>query len=337
MRLIKNIIKSFDDFKILKEKLQTVNQNNGLINSIRIYLTESCNANCNHCFNKGIREDRHMDTAKAEMLFNYFASNGIKNLKIMGGEPTVHPDFLTLYNLSQQKFDSVALFTNGLNAEITKITPRNTDAIIYNFLFINRQFDSNKYLPSSNFARIFEIVIDGNTDIQKLKNEIQHTQQELSKKRIQQYYFQITLNCIEQIFIKKEDINRKFREIISFILSKYPNHISFDHTIPLCFWEEESINLMNKYNLSYYKATCRGTDFGLVDSKFNLLHCNQFQEVITPIFINDKTISFIRLNNLLKIANLNKKIFNLKNKCIDCQFFDTYCTGGCLAHKRTSQ
>ena len=40
MRLIKNIIKSFDDFKILKEKLQTVNQNNGLINSIRIYLTE---------------------------------------------------------------------------------------------------------------------------------------------------------------------------------------------------------------------------------------------------------------------------------------------------------
>ena len=53
MRLIKNIIKSFDDFKILKEKLQTVNQNNGLINSIRIYLTESCNANCNHCVNKG--------------------------------------------------------------------------------------------------------------------------------------------------------------------------------------------------------------------------------------------------------------------------------------------
>ena len=40
MRLIKNIIKSFDDFKILKEKLQTVNQNNGLINSIRIYLTD---------------------------------------------------------------------------------------------------------------------------------------------------------------------------------------------------------------------------------------------------------------------------------------------------------
>ena len=33
MRLIKNIIKSFDDFKILKEKLQTVNQNNGLINT----------------------------------------------------------------------------------------------------------------------------------------------------------------------------------------------------------------------------------------------------------------------------------------------------------------
>ena len=77
-------------------------------------------------------------------------------------------------------------------------------------------------------------------------------------------------------------------------------------------------------------ASCKNT-------KTNLLHCNQFQEVITPIFINDKTISFIRLNNLLKIANLNKKIFNLKNKCIDCQFFDTYCTGGCLAHKRTSQ
>lgn len=56
MRLIKNIIKSFDDFKILKEKLQTVNQNNGLINSIRIYLTESCNANCNHCLIKELEK-----------------------------------------------------------------------------------------------------------------------------------------------------------------------------------------------------------------------------------------------------------------------------------------
>ena len=62
--------------------------------SLRLCLTEECNAQCPHCFNSPYREKEYMDTSK---LFEFYEANKkpLQNMaiKVMGGEPTLHPEF----------------------------------------------------------------------------------------------------------------------------------------------------------------------------------------------------------------------------------------------------
>jgi hypothetical protein len=287
------------------------------LDSIRIYLTESCNANCVHCFNKNIRTEEHMPYEQVKKIFKYLHDNDIKKLKVMGGEPTVHPKFTDIYLLSQSLFNEVALFTNALNDEILRIKPRERDAIIYNFVFINKTFDFKKLLlAGNNFPRIFEIVIDSTTDIELLSEKINFVYRECEKRNIHHIYFQLTINCIDNIFDSKKIFNTNFRMILSFLIKFYPKHLSFDHTVPLCFWENETIELMCNNKIDYYKKTCRGIDFGLVDSKFNLLHCNQYPVILSPILENDRFISIKKMEELLKKSNDDKKKLNYNQLCI---------------------
>lgn len=331
---IKDLYIKFINFK--KEYEQNNKSSLAKLNSIRIYLTESCNANCSHCFNKDIRNDLHMDYDTAIRMLKYLNKNNIEVLKIMGGEPTIHPDFLKLYTISQKQFSAVKLFTNGLNEKIFSITPRKNDSIIYNFLFINEKFNFDKLLPQYGdlFPRVFEIVIDHKTITDKLISQIDTAYSEGKIKRgINNLYFQITLNCVCNIFQYKKEINEKFRIVVQNIANKYSKKLSFDHSIPYCFWEEETLLLMLKYNLDYYKKTCTGKDVGLIDSKFNLLHCNQYPIILTPMIKDNKFISFIEIVDKLKKSNEKKKEYNAIKACSKCEYFDNRCTGGCMMHK----
>jgi MoaA/NifB/PqqE/SkfB family radical SAM enzyme len=81
---VKNIVDSYHIFY----KQFCDSKKNEYLKSIRIYLTESCNANCSHCFNKNIRNEGHMSFDMARNLFAYLKENNVGTLKIMRGEPT---------------------------------------------------------------------------------------------------------------------------------------------------------------------------------------------------------------------------------------------------------
>lgn len=330
----KNYIKELRKLdKLLNSK---DNQQNDFLQGMRIYLTENCNANCSHCFNAKIREARHMDKRKLFDVLQYLKENKVKTLKIMGGEPTIHPDFLEIYKMSQQYFQNVNLFTNALNENVLFIKPRDCDAIIYNFLFVTYEFDFNKFLPNfSHFFRIFEIVIDSNTDTEALYQQIDYVHKNCLRLNIlpEKIRYQLTFNCIENIFRFKDLLNKRLVEVINFIINLSPKSISFDHRIPFCFWLPETLSAMKELNLDYYSGSCWGNDFGLIDAEFNLLHCNQHPIKLINFFDNGNIVDFNILKNSLIKANLEKRLFNLNKACFNCTHFDAICTGGCLMHK----
>lgn len=304
---------------------------------VRIYLTENCNANCSHCFNAKIREDKHMDTATVKRMFEFLSNNKVEGLKVMGGEPTIHPDFVEIYKHSQTCFEHVGLFTNALNEEIFKIKPRHNDSIVYNYVFINDKFDYQKLLPDvPSFMRAFEIVVDSKTNLKSLFNRIEYTYSKCKEFNIHDKYIklQLTLNCIENIFDHKETINHNFLEAIKFIKSIAPNCLSFDHQYPLCFWLPETIEQMEKMKVNVYKGTCLGYDTGLIDSDFNLLHCNQHPvNLLNILNPSGEFIDFTILRNSLLKSNLEKKIINFDKGCKYCVHFGEKCTGSCFMHK----
>ncbi|MDR0604623.1 MAG: 4Fe-4S cluster-binding domain-containing protein [Bacteroidales bacterium] len=97
---IKNLVDSYHIFY----KQYCDSKKEKFLNSIRIYLTESCNANCSHCFNKNIRNEGHMSFDIAKNLFAYLKENNVCKLKMMGGEPTPSP-FLFKYKYKYIKHE----------------------------------------------------------------------------------------------------------------------------------------------------------------------------------------------------------------------------------------
>ena len=106
-----------------------------MIRSIRVYITEKCNADCPTCFNKDERSSASMSFEMFRQICDLFSENGIGHIKIMGGEPTLHPEFKDFVAYSQTKFAHIHLFTNGVTNKLQQLNLREGDSIVYNFRF----------------------------------------------------------------------------------------------------------------------------------------------------------------------------------------------------------
>lgn len=299
----------------------------------RIYLTENCNASCSWCFNKNSRDPTlNMDSIKAKKLFDWFSENGVREVLVMGGEPTVHPDFVELWNYIHLKGMYARLFTNGKEiSKINQIDINPNDQIIYNFDFVSPKEELFYHFCEYHF----EIVIRNNTNVEKLLKKIVelHT---FGKEHHIGMRFNITPDCIENWFNNKESLNSKLRDILNYARMNRTIWWSWDHSYPICIFDKDVIDLIYGMLGTGGLNLCSGQDgcTGLVTSNFSLVHCNQYQNNKLQLIQEDGSfVDFHEAENFLYVENLHK-IESLRNSsCISCRYFPKWCNGGCVAHK----
>ena len=71
------------------------------ISYLRISVTDLCNFNCEYCMPEGIEKKDHSDILRIEEIENICkvaARNGIKKIRLTGGEPLVRKGILSLIN-----------------------------------------------------------------------------------------------------------------------------------------------------------------------------------------------------------------------------------------------
>ena len=198
--------------------------------TMRVYVTERCNANCKSCFNAMSRSNAEMSTNDFSMLCDYLKENGITFLKIMGGEPTVHNDFEKIIEIAQNHFTGLSLFTNGINRRIKNIHFRDTDSVVFNFLFSKLLSEETLYLENGG-KRNLEIQIHSDTDEVELVKSIINIAR-IDKDRI---HISLTLDCTSNIFLEKNVIVKKLQYIENF-LSNNNYTFGYDHRMPLCYF-----------------------------------------------------------------------------------------------------
>lgn len=285
---------------------------------IRILLTEQCNANCASCFNKNIRNGLHMDMDEYRQLIDYLSVNGISFLKIMGGEPTVR------VRLAQDKFMRMSVFTNALNERIKNIKLRQADLIIYNYSFIDQAFDLDKMLLDEPGYRILEVQISSGTDIDDLTASLGYLFRQITDDRVK---ISLTLDCMEDIYARRDLIIGKWNLIADFILKELHKLFVFDHSVPWCFFENTDMKI--RHEMRQCNIHCAG----LITADLWLQHCNQYQKKEIRIKTENGFIPYEQLLQSLRQMNTEKIQINKNKACSKCVNFLVKCNGGCFIHK----
>lgn len=90
-----------------------------------VVISRLCNLSCPYCFagEYMTRRDGHtgthfIDLAEFERKLDFLKRSGIKDLRLIGGEPTLHPQFSALVDLGHNRGFHVLIFTNGLLSEV---------------------------------------------------------------------------------------------------------------------------------------------------------------------------------------------------------------------------
>lgn len=291
--------------------------------SFRVLITEYCNANCPNCFNAKYRKNKEMSTKNFKKLCRYLSDNGIKVLKIMGGEPTVHTEFEKIISIAQTYFESIIIFTNSINDRIKNIKLRENDSITYNFMFINESYDISKLLLDQPGKRSIEVQVSSDCDENNIIKKMKWLNSNCNFGDKVQY--NLTLNCIENIFSKEEEIVKKWNYIVNYIQNILQMDYNIDHNIPKCY--STRINVNRNCNL------CSINCSGLIDVDFYLRYCNQFEARIINIMNEDSFVDYNIVLSELKKTLKQKVTKNYEKKCFNCSEYGKSCNGGCFLHK----
>jgi MoaA/NifB/PqqE/SkfB family radical SAM enzyme len=86
---------------------------------MNLIITDVCNRNCPYCFaeSKLKREtgkEKYISMENFQAYLDFLEKSGEKKLKILGGEPTLHPQFTLMVDTSLERGFEITIFTNGL-------------------------------------------------------------------------------------------------------------------------------------------------------------------------------------------------------------------------------
>jgi MoaA/NifB/PqqE/SkfB family radical SAM enzyme len=80
-----------------------------------LLLTESCNLRCSHCYvESGPAVGIHMPLRIIEATFDLLAELGVDDIRLTGGEPSIHPQFDLIIQSALQRGFRLGLVSNGI-------------------------------------------------------------------------------------------------------------------------------------------------------------------------------------------------------------------------------
>ena len=285
---------------------------------VRMWVTESCNALCPHCMNASVRSQAQMPYDKFAALCDYFQVNGFDKIGIMGGEPTIHPDFPKIMTKAQECFEIVYLYTNALKAdELYGYNPRTQDIVIYNFLF-SRSLTPEKLLLDKKGERILDVVVNHDSNLEYLENEIKRVTS-YNRQRIQ---VQLVLNNSINIFKKKKQIIHNISRLYNNVSECADINISFQCGAPLCFTYGESLPPF------MYNTICPD-EAVLIDGDCNALFCNIHADKVINMFRGKSLIPYKILRNYIRMESMRIKLLCIEKICKDCFYYGIECNGKC--------
>lgn len=120
-------------------------------------VTLRCNRDCPYCFARAGREEMGRETFLRSL--DFLRRSGIDQVRLLGGEPTLHPDFAWFVEQALERSFSILVFSNGLMPETAlrclTDAPEDRVSVLVN---VNTSGDE---LPAANLDRLGRRAVPG--------------------------------------------------------------------------------------------------------------------------------------------------------------------------------
>lgn len=105
----------------------------GRFRNVYLYITEKCQLRCGHCYmGERLKHGRFMPLAEVKHTLQLWRKMGGSKLSILGGEPTLHPDFIEICRYAKSMgYEKVILNTNGLRKALQPLSKMNPEEFSY--------------------------------------------------------------------------------------------------------------------------------------------------------------------------------------------------------------
>lgn len=300
-----------------------------------IILTNNCQRKCEYCFagNSTYTDITFSDFIKAVD----FISTGHNIVNLIGGEPTLHIDFISMIEYLLRKGFTTQVFTNGMVSDelinyIDKIIDDKTtnDGQLTFAVNINEERYKTKeeITLQDNFLRAMGknaylsfTIHDCSTNLIFLKDII--NKYELEKT--------LRIGLALPVFgfpnkhLPIESYKKAAKNIIDLINNKDDINVMFDCGFPLCMFSINEIGILNSSgNKSNYVFEC-GQPID-IHPDLSVTNCYPLKNVYRNNISDFNNMEELRHNldeSLMTAYGIHGE------KCGDCYFFRKVCFGGC--------
>jgi sulfatase maturation enzyme AslB (radical SAM superfamily) len=313
-------------------------------------LNNYCNLNCEYCFveKQSGPNARNITMENFAKYIKFLKNNGIREAKLLGGEPTLHPKFKAIvkYLNSDDFFEKILIFTNALslNEEMVDeiISPKVSFLVNY-----NKEEDIGKENFKKTSDNIDYLVGEYNkhNSGHRVTLGINISEPDFDYKYIVDKSQELGLDNIRYSLTVPTKINedyvsiKEYEKFIPGILEffKYANRrnirLSIDcNNIPKCLFEKEELLevILGNNDMCERKYCTMPLD---IDMDLNVTRCFPFKnrfEVNLEDF-NDMGELVDYFGSRIDKYRFNEPTFK---ECVDCELFkERLCQGGCLIYK----
>lgn len=321
-----------------------------------IILTHKCNKGCSYCFASQTRTQALSSHENIDMTFDMFKSIVDKNvagndkmIKLLGGEPTQHPEFENFLHYAYENGVGVTIISNFLfSKETSDVILRYLQKAPMNFLINSTELDKNDRMEifKENYNEIYKfmysknvedkiscgITIDTSNSVEYYISYLDFLQKNLIAIEIMRLSIAFPGSDNQKnnfYFIN----NHKLGDYFIFIIKTLRNMnivANLDCIIFPCMFEgKEEIKFIRKFMEQGTRQICGDepgpTDF-LPDGKAIYCYPNKKIEIDATLF---KTTSAIAEALRMKYA-ITRSTVQVPETCEKCIYYRQSCDGPCL-------
>jgi radical SAM protein with 4Fe4S-binding SPASM domain len=309
---------------------------------MNILLTNFCNQNCPYCFAKGkltlekaVSSDR-ITLEELRIIIDFLKQAKETRVGILGGEPTLHPEFEKAVTMIIKEGLGINLFTNGLMKEGTARFLKEIDVKTCGVtLNINspESYTKKEWLTINRTARMLQKHLFLGFNIYRLDSDMDFIVDFIKKydlKKSIRLAIAIPIVGINNKYVELKDYPKVSEMIVNFIEKHRAAGVSFyfDCSFILCSFTDQQLGKLVRLRTFPFSRCEQVIDVG---PGLQLWRC-----FATSRLWNKKLTDFKELKEIHNFYN--EKFKNLRQLgamrgCLGCEYLRLgYCSGGCLGH-----